>query len=131
MAGIKIFARSFRNVFVRAVFALTIFLSILCGTELRAEQPDKDTAGEAVYTNRCAGCHGARGVGTKTGPPLVHKVYHSNHHGDFSFHLAVRQGVRAHHWKFGNMEKVEGVSKEEVDKIVEYIRALQREAGIY
>ncbi len=118
---------------LRSTVVLTLLLSILYvgGTDVRAEEVLKAPVGESVYNNRCAKCHGVRGVGTDTGPPLVHKIYHLNHHGDFSFNLAVSRGVRAHHWKFGNMEKVEGVSRVEVEGIIEYIRALQREAGIY
>ena len=38
--------------------------------------------GEAKFGANCAGCHGVRGVGTKQGPPLVHKIYEPNHHAD-------------------------------------------------
>nr|WP_087476575.1 cytochrome c [Nitrospira cf. moscoviensis SBR1015] len=31
--------------------------------------------GEQKFTANCSACHGAGGVGTKQGPPLVHKVY--------------------------------------------------------
>ncbi|MBE9528009.1 MAG: cytochrome c [Proteobacteria bacterium] len=111
--------------------ALALFLSILYSVGARAEGIVKISLGERVFTARCAVCHGERGIGTETGPPLVHKIYHPNHHGDFSFNLAVTRGVRAHHWKFGSMEKVEGVTRAEIEAIIEYVRALQREAGIY
>jgi hypothetical protein len=38
--------------------------------------------------------------------------------------------VRAHHWRFGNMPPVDGVNRAEVEKIVAYVRALQRANGI-
>ncbi len=41
-------------------------------------------------------------------PRLVHKIYEPNHHADFAFQRAAAQGVKAHHWKFGNMPKIEG-----------------------
>jgi len=88
-------------------------------------------AGEAVYNRHCSGCHGAAGAGTGKGPPLVHKIYRPGHHADITFHLAVRRGVRAHHWRFGDMPPVEGLKKEEVNEIIGYIRGLQREAGIF
>jgi len=63
-------------------------------------------------------------------PPLVHKIYEPNHHGDMAFLMAARNGVRAHHWKFGNMPPVEGITDAEVITIVAYVRALQRANGI-
>ena len=65
---------------------------------------------KAKFTANCAACHGSRGVGTKQGPPLVHKIYEPNHHADVAFQRAAENGVRAHHWEFGNMPKIEGVT---------------------
>ena len=42
------------------------------------------------------------------------------HHGDGSFHQAVARGVRAHHWRFGDMPPVEGLSRRDVAGIVAY-----------
>ena len=60
----------------------------------------------------------------------MHKVYESNHHGDQAFQLAAANGVRAHHWQFGNMPKIEAVSSGDVEQITRYVRWLQRQAGI-
>ena len=87
--------------------------------------------GEGKFAANCAACHGARGVGTKQGPPLVHKIYEPNHHADMAFFRAAENGVRAHHWEFGNMPKIEGVTPADVEQIIRYVRWLQREAGIY
>jgi mono/diheme cytochrome c family protein len=86
--------------------------------------------GEAKFNVHCAGCHGVQGQGTDQGPPLVHKIYEPSHHGDGAFHRAAASGVRAHHWQFGNMPKIPGVTKEDVGHIVQYVRWLQRQAGI-
>ena len=64
-------------------------------------------------------------------PPLVHKIYEPNHHGDLSFQLAAKNGVRAHHWPFGNMPPIEGVSENEVSEIIVYVRELQRANDIH
>ncbi|GAB1723325.1 MAG: putative Cytochrome c [Nitrospira sp.] len=88
-------------------------------------------AGEAKFSANCAACHGVRAVGTKQGPPLVHKIYEPNHHADMAFQRAAENGVRAHHWEFGNMPKIEGVTSADVEQIIRYVRWLQREAGIY
>jgi len=39
-------------------------------------------------------------------------------------------GVRAHHWSFGNMPAVEGLTRADVKMIIAYIRELQRANGI-
>ena len=89
------------------------------------------TAGRALFEENCVTCHGRHATGSDQGPPLVHRIYEPNHHGDLSFQLAARQGVRAHHWDFGNMPPVEGVTDEDVIKITRYVRELQKANNIY
>jgi mono/diheme cytochrome c family protein len=92
--------------------------------------PAEFQVGETKFNSSCAACHGKEAAGTDHGPPLVHKIYEPNHHGDPAFQRAAANGVRAHHWEFGNMPKIEGVTPEDVDQIVKYVRWLQRQAGI-
>ena len=88
-------------------------------------------AGKRLYDEKCVSCHGRNAVGQEeVAPPLVHIVYEPGHHGDESFQRAVAIGVRAHHWRFGNMPPVEGLSRDDVALIVAYIRELQRANGI-
>jgi len=87
--------------------------------------------GERVFNDYCASCHGPDAAGREgIAPPLIHRIYEPSHHADGSFLLAVRQGVRAHHWPFGNMPPVEGLTDRQVEQIVAYIRMLQRANGI-
>ena len=86
--------------------------------------------GAALFASHCAACHGAGAVGTDQGPPLVHRIYEPGHHGDEAFYRAVSEGVRGHHWPFGDMAPVPGVSREDVGSIIAYVRGLQRAAGI-
>ena len=87
--------------------------------------------GKIAFEAKCATCHGLNAAGREgAGPPLVHKIYEPSHHGDGSFQLAVQQGVRSHHWNFGNMPPVDGVTVAEVKMIVDYVRQLQRANGI-
>ncbi len=110
----------------------SFFNQALYAAPLRASEiPAEGPSGKAVFDARCAVCHGAGALGTDKGPPLVDKVYAPSHHGDFSFNLAVRNGVRSHHWGFGDMPPVRGVEREEVEAIIRYVRGLQKEAGIY
>ena len=112
---------------VNFVILLMLF-SIFLSSPLLAKTP----VGEEVYNKHCAKCHGKEGAGSfiGNGPPLVHKIYEPSHHGDGSFYMAVARGVTSHHWSFGNMKPIPGVTKQEVGEIIQYIRALQREAGI-
>lgn len=93
--------------------------------------PAELRGGEQKFTANCSACHGAGGVGTTQGPPLVHKVYEPNHHGDAAFQRAAANGVKAHHWQFGDMPKIDAVKPEDVDQIVKYVRWLQKQAGIF
>ena len=86
--------------------------------------------GEQLFSNNCSLCHGADLRGTNTGPSLLHEYYEPNHHSNASFVIAVRRGVRQHHWDFGNMPAVEGLSIEEVHAVICYIREAQLEDGL-
>ena len=89
-------------------------------------------AGETLFNENCATCHGRNAAGQDgKAPPLVHVIYEPNHHGDAAFHLAAARGVRAHHWPFGDMPPVDGVEGNDIEKIVAYVRTLQRANGIH
>lgn len=87
--------------------------------------------GKRAYDAVCADCHGENAAGRNgMGPPLVHKIYEPSHHADAAFLLAVRNGVRAHHWNFGNMPPQQGLTDADVKGITRYVRELQRANGI-
>lgn len=92
--------------------------------------PEEFAKGEAAFNQYCAACHGKAAAGTDRGPSFINRIYEPNHHGDPSFFRAPRMGVRAHHWNFGDMPKIEGVSDDELKQIVGYVRWLQWKAGI-
>ena len=88
--------------------------------------------GKKQFEVSCVACHGANAAGQEgVAPPLIHIIYEPNHHGDPSFYQAVRYGVRAHHWGFGNMPAIEGVSQSQVADIIIYVRELQRANSIF
>lgn len=101
--------------------AVTVNVPALAG--LASEGADK-------FAAKCAACHGSNASGGPGGPPLVHKIYEPNHHADGAFVMAVRRGVRQHHWNFGNMPYVDGVSDNDLRAIIAYVRALQVANGI-
>ncbi len=88
--------------------------------------------GETAFNAKCAACHGENAAGLDgKAPPLIHKIYEPSHHGDMSFQMAVQNGVRSHHWPFGDMAPVEGLTKADVKNIVAYVRSLQQANGIF
>lgn len=81
--------------------------------------------GRAAFDRYCVECHGPHGAGSADGPPLVHPVYRPAHHADMAFALAVQRGVRAHHWRFGDMPAQPDVRADEIAAITRYVRELQ------
>ncbi|SFL74642.1 c-type cytochrome [Shimia aestuarii] len=103
----------------------------LARVTLPASLSDMGKIGEQIFTAKCSDCHGVNAVGVDgAGPPLIHKIYEPSHHGDEAFQRAVQLGVRSHHWSFGDMAPVEGLTRGDVAAIISYIREVQRANGI-
>ena len=92
--------------------------------------PEHLLAGKGVFDATCVSCHGPAGGGSILGPPLAHEFYKPSHHADIAFLFAIQRGVRAHHWRFGDMPAVEGVDQQQAEQVVAYIRWLQQGVGI-
>ncbi len=87
--------------------------------------------GQTLYEKYCSSCHGLQLDGTDKGPPLVHAFYKPSHHGDKSFYRAVLQGTKQHHWEFGDMEPVAGMTRGKMDSLLPYIRYYQQQKKLY
>jgi len=123
-----------KRFFVRAILPSVVFLALGASWSVAGESilmREFETTGVGLYDRHCSECHGLAAVGTGKGPTLIHRFYHPNHHSDWSFRSAVANGVKAHHWGFGDMPKVPGLGPDEVDKIISYIRGVQKEAGVF
>lgn len=90
---------------------------------------DLVAAGEPLYQASCAQCHGADLRGTALGPSHLSVVYEPNHHGDAAFVLAARNGVRQHHWPYGDMPPIPGLTDDDLAAIVAFVRDQQRIHG--
>lgn len=94
-----------------------------------ADNADLIEIGSELYAANCAACHGVDLRGTDRGPSHLSVVYEPNHHGDFAFQLAIQQGVRSHHWPFGDMPPIAGLDDSEINSIVAFVREVQRVEG--
>lgn len=117
--------------------ALIALITVACdspsnapATTAPATPGDVDT-GRQLFVQKCAECHGFSARGTDKGPPLIHRIYEPGHHADIAFVLAARQGVRQHHWPFGDMPPQPEVSEDQIRHIIAWVRQEQRKAGIY
>ena len=93
--------------------------------------PFKLAKGQLLYEKYCSSCHGVQLDGTDKGPPLVHSFYKPSHHGDKSFYRAALQGVKQHHWNFGDMKPVAGMTPKKMDSVVPYVRYYQQQKQLY
>ena len=94
------------------------------------QPPAEHQVGAILFATSCSPCHGTNATGTTQGPPLVHDYYRPGHHADAAFLVAVQRGVIAHHWRFGNMPPVPGMTSKDVADVTAFVRWLQRQAGI-
>ena len=90
-----------------------------------AALPAEAKAGHDTYLARCADCHGPRAEGTDRGPSLLHPAYRAEAMGDAAYRAAVRRGVRARLWGYGDMPAIPGVPGEELDAVIAFLRAVQ------
>lgn len=106
-----------------------IFLLGACGGSEGSADEQPKASGSQLYAQNCASCHGADLGGTSKGPSHLSQVYEPNHHPDAAFRSAIAGGAQAHHWNFGDMPPVEGLTEEEVDAIISFIRDQQGTLG--
>ncbi len=110
-------------------------LALLSASAVQAGQapfkvPFKYGLGKSLFEQNCAACHGQYGQGSDKGPPFMSPIYRPGHHGDDAFYRAPMNGAKAHHWKFGDMPPVKGITRRKLSKIIPYIRWIQRQNGI-
>ncbi|MGD8420937.1 MAG: c-type cytochrome [Gammaproteobacteria bacterium] len=119
------------NILLAGLFALvTVFSGRLAAAE-EVEIPFSLGKGQLLYEKYCSSCHGMRLDGSKQGPPLIHPYYKPSHHGDESFYRAALEGVRQHHWNFGDMPAIQGMTPGKMDSLLPYLRYYQQQKGLY
>lgn len=112
-----------------AVAGLSVALAA-CGSDAPTNSAGSQVErGAEVYAESCASCHGADLRGTDKGPSHMSIVYEPNHHTDDSFRRAIADGAPQHHWNFGDMEPVEGLTEDDIEAVIAYVRAEQERQG--
>jgi len=86
--------------------------------------------GRLAFAEECAGCHGRLAEGTVRGPALVDPAYAPAQLDDDSFRRAVRQGGAAARYEFGDMPAFPDLPERRTDRMLAFVRALQRARGI-
>jgi len=121
---------------------LKIILLVVCGLlsaglaytaepEDDVNTPFRYAKGKIMFDHYCSSCHGLKLTGTDKGPPLIHNFYKPSHHGDGSFYNAALKGVKSHHWNFGDMPPVTGMTEKKIRSIVPYVRFYQQQKKLY
>ena len=90
---------------------------------------DQVARGREVYAQSCASCHGQDLEGTDRGPSHLSIVYEPSHHPDGAFRAAIANGAPQHHWGFGPMPPVPGLSADDVEAVIAFVRAEQDARG--
>ena len=115
------------------VVAVLVLVATACGDgagdQIDPQDPVLVAEGGDLYQAFCAECHGSDLRGTGKGPSHLSSLYQPGHHGDGAFQIAVLIGATAHHWDFGSMPPVEGLSEDDVEAIIAFVRQTQREEG--
>lgn len=93
------------------------------------QDPELVESGSTLYAVHCAECHGDDLRGTDRGPSHLSEVYEPGHHSDEAFLVAVMTGVAPHHWDYGPMPPVQGLTEADVEAIVAFVREIQRVEG--
>jgi len=90
----------------------------------------KAAAGQKIFNRICALCHGENASGGPGGPSLIRPTYKPRRHADQAIYLAIKKGVRQHHWNFGNMPPRPEITIQQIPAIIAFIRETQRANGI-
>ncbi|MDC1287790.1 cytochrome c [Gammaproteobacteria bacterium] len=119
---------------IKFVFGILLLMPFV-GAQLRAAEkvviPFHLGQGQLLYEKYCSSCHGVDLAGSDQGPPLLHPFYKPSHHSDKAFFRAALQGTRQHHWEFGDMPPVEGMTQKKMEKLVPYVRHYQQQKKLY
>ena len=120
-----------KTVILIATGLVAVSISAMARSAEDVKIPFELAKGQMLYEKYCSSCHGAQLTGSDKGPPLLHPFYKPSHHGDQSFYSAALKGTRQHHWEFGDMAPIEGMTAKKMDRVVSFVRYYQQQKGLY
>ncbi|KAA3620609.1 MAG: cytochrome c [Proteobacteria bacterium] len=121
----------FRRCCVRFAVSTVMLLSAIdASASEHLDVPFSLGRGWSTFESKCVECHGAEGGGTEKGPPLIHEYYVPSHHSDAAIERAILHGAKQHHWSFGDMPAIGGISEVEAQQVVAFVRWLQTKKGL-
>ena len=87
-------------------------------------------SGSVAFAEECAGCHGRLARGTDRAPNLIHSDYGRRTRSDAQFRRAVREGIPARQGRYGEMPAAKDISDRRLDRMITFLREIQRANGI-
>ncbi len=86
--------------------------------------------GGIAYAEECTGCHGRTARGTERGPNLIHADYGPARRSDAQFRRALSEGKLARRAGYEDMPPVKDRSERHLNRLVAFLRDVQRANGI-
>ena len=86
--------------------------------------------GRVAFAEDCVRCHGRLAEGTERAPALVASRYAPDRFSDGDFNRAVRFGIAPSRPGSGGMPSYPGLTDRDLDRMLAFLRGLQREHGI-
>jgi mono/diheme cytochrome c family protein len=86
--------------------------------------------GGVAFSTECAHCHGRTARGTERGPNLIHPDYGAAKRSDAQFRRAIREGLTARQAGYQDMPGAPEMPRRKLDRLVNFLREVQRTAGI-
>lgn len=114
-----------------ALFTVTALITGCSGSEgssaTTTATPDV-AAGEQVYADRCAACHGRDFQGSAQAPSHLEPYFAPDNTSDEDYRNAVRNGAETAEFDYNSMPAL-NLSDQEITDVIAYIRSVQVERG--
>ena len=119
---------------------LTALATVLCattavtacgGSEQSSDSgtgPADIAAGEQVYADRCAACHGRDFQGSAQAPSHLDPYFAPDNTSDDDYRNAIRNGAETSEFDFGAMPAL-NLDDQQITDVIAYIRSIQEERG--
>ena len=111
-----------------AVVAMAV-VAVACGGSGGSSPTASSADGRQIYAAKCAECHGANLEGTSRGPSHLSRVYEPGAPLGREFPPGHQAGLAPAPLELRPMAPVAGLSDADVNAVIAFVRAQQRERG--